>query len=115
MDVLKRLYWPKTTFLLRCPASTSALGRALCPADRGAKNCSLYAPFCHFRDIFPRSGGSLCSQAAVAILAFYRTGSHAAVDLILTQQEHDKGRDDGDDDTGADVVVLVAHGAGEHI
>ena len=35
--------------------------------------------------------------------------------MILTQQEHDEGGDDGDDDTGADVVVLVAHGAGEHI
>ena len=33
----------------------------------------------------------------VAILALHSTGSHAAVDLILTQQEHDKGRDDGDD------------------
>ena len=41
----------------------------------------------------------------VAILALHSTGSHAAVDLILTQQEHDKGGDDGDDDTGADIVA----------
>ena len=48
--------------LLRCPASASCLGRHSRLADRCAKNCSLYSPFCHLRDIFPRSGGSRSSQ-----------------------------------------------------
>ena len=42
-------------------------------------------------------------------------GGHAAVDLILTEQEYDQCGDDGDEHAGTDVVVLAAHGAGEHV
>lgn len=46
----------------------------------------------------------------IAILAFHRTGCHAAVDLILTEQKDDQSRDDGDDDTGADVLYWLPMG-----
>jgi hypothetical protein len=56
--------------LLRCPASASCLGRHSRLADRCAKNCSLFPP-----------------QAAVAILALDRTGSHAALIVFLLCQD----------------------------
>ena len=76
--------------LLRCPASASTLGRHSRLADRCAKNCSLYSPFCHLRDIFPRSGGSLCSQAAVAILALDRTCHEAFFKILLYKGVNDQ-------------------------
>ncbi|WP_417096946.1 hypothetical protein, partial [Faecalibacterium sp.] len=45
--------------LLRCPASASALGRALRLADRCAKNPSLHAPFCRCATSSPGRGKSL--------------------------------------------------------
>ena len=50
----------------------------------------------------------------VAILALHSTGSHAAVDLILAEQEDDEGGNNSDNDASTDIVVLTAHGAGKH-
>ena len=61
--------------LLRCPASASALGRALRLADRCAKNPSLFPP-----------------QAAVGILALNSTHCDALGEVLLEDEEDDDDR-----------------------
>ena len=61
--------------LLRCPASASALGRALRLADRCAKNPSLFPP-----------------QAAVGILALNSTHCDALGEVLLENEEDDDDR-----------------------
>ena len=55
--------------LLRCPASASALGRALRLADRCAKNPSLHAPFCRCATSSPAPGEVIFGDGAFGMAA----------------------------------------------